>query len=391
MTPGMRQDPNVAVRFLEPELPPLTEVAAYYRMAEEAGWYSNDGPCAQLLSQRLSERLGGPEVIPVANCTLGLIVALRAACGEPTGTRSKILLPSFTFTATAASAVWAGFEPVFVDVLPESWQLDPVALATALAEHDGAVAGVLATSTFGTAPPTRVREGWRELTEMAGVPLLVDAAAGYGSVDGDGRPVGGLGETEIFSFHATKPFAVGEGGAIVTPDRDLAERMRRLINFGMEPGRVASQEVGVNAKCSELHAATALAMLDRYDDALARRRASVERAQAAIGSSALRWQAGSEGSTWQVLQALAPSAEARDAILAAAREAGVQARSYFDPPLHRQPAYARWAPQHALPVTDDLASRAVSLPMANDLGDDAAARIGGAVRAGLASAVAFAA
>jgi dTDP-4-amino-4,6-dideoxygalactose transaminase len=379
--PAAHADP---VRFQQPELPPLAEIAPYYALSEELGFYSNGGPCARLLATRLADYLGGDvHVIPVANCTLGLMVALRAACDEPSAGRSLVVLPSFTFTATAAAAVWAGFEPMFVDVLEDSWQLDPAALEEALERHGARVAGVLACSTFGAAPPDGVRRRWRSACAAAGVPLLLDSAAGFGAVDEHGRRIGALGETEVFSFHATKPFAIGEGGAVVTPDADVAERVERLINFGMEPGGRSSALVGVNAKCSELHAAAALAALDRFDDMLARRRATAADLRARILATGVpvAFQRGHEGSTHQTCQLLTPTAAGRQAALAAAEAGAVQARAYFDPPAHLQPAYARWAPFGGLPVTEALASRALSLPMANDLTGEQLDRIAAVVGA----------
>ncbi len=372
------------VRFMQPEVPSLTEIARYYALAEDAGFYSNGGPCARLLSRRLAAELGADvAVVPVANCTLGLMAALRALCGEPTARRSLIAVPSYTFTATACAIVWSGFEPLFVDVEPGSWQMDADALRTVLEAAEGRVAGVMGCSTFGTAPPDETRVGWRAAAAAAGVPLLLDSAGGFGAVTPGGARVGALGETEIFSFHATKPFAVGEGGAVVTPDPQVAARVERLINFGMEAGGRSSDVAGINAKMSELHAATALAMLDRYPASLARRRATAARLRAALERRGrVAFQAGAEGGTWQVCQALAASGAEREAILAAATAAGVQARAYFDPPVHRQPAFARWAPREGLAVTDDVAARSLSLPMANELTDEQIERIAAVTAAG---------
>jgi dTDP-4-amino-4,6-dideoxygalactose transaminase len=373
--PAVTREP---VRFLQPEVPPLSAAADYYALAEEAAFYSNGGPCHELLRGRISQRLGGAHVLPVANCTLGLMVALRAALGEPTGERSLVVTPSFTFTATACAIVWAGFEPLFVDIEPASWQMDHEALTATLAAHEGRVAGVLGCSTFGSAPPPRLREAWRAACAQHGLPLLLDSASGFGSVDADGTPVGALGETEIFSFHATKPFAVGEGGAIVTADAALAERAARLVNFGMERGARSSEEAGINAKLSELHCAIALAMLDRYDETLALRRATAGCVRAAIErrDAPVAFQRGVEGSTFQVCQVAAADAGLRERMLTRAEALGVQARAYFDPPVHRQPAFARWAPLAGpLAVTDDVAARSLSLPMANRLAPEHIERI----------------
>jgi dTDP-4-amino-4,6-dideoxygalactose transaminase len=302
------------------------------------------------------------------------MAAIRGACGQPRGKRRRILCPSYTFAATGCAIEWSGFEPVFVDVEPAGWHIDPDELARALAQHAGSVAGVLACATFGVAPSAAQRAAWRASCERHGVPLLIDAAPGFGTLDEDGRRIGSLGDTEIFSFHATKPFAIGEGGAVVTADHELAERITRLINFGLERGSRASTEIGLNAKMSELHAATALAMLDRFESVLERRRANAGRLRAAVAHLPYMFQSGSSSSTWQIFQLLAPTPAVRDRCLELARAHGIEVRTMHAPALHRQPAFSRHA-RRPLPITDLLAERALALPMANSLPEDAFERI----------------
>jgi dTDP-4-amino-4,6-dideoxygalactose transaminase len=358
-----------------PELPPPEAILAYYELARDASFYSNGGPCATLLAESLSCYLGGrTRSIPVSNCTAGLMVALRAACGQPDGRRRHVLCPSYTFTATACAIAWSGFEPVFVDVEPEGWHMDPDRLEDTLRKHANTVAGVLACATFGTAPPNAQRMAWRESCEQHAVPLLIDAAPGFGALDENGRRIGSLGDTEIFSFHATKPFAIGEGGAIVTGDHELEDRITRLINFGLERASRSSREIGLNAKMSELHAATALAMLDRFEDVLRRRRANAERLQAATAHLPYTDQHGASRSTWQIFHLLAPSPAVRARCLELAPKHGIEIRTMHDPALHHQPAFSDHA-HGPLPVSDFLAERALALPMANELPEDAFERI----------------
>jgi dTDP-4-amino-4,6-dideoxygalactose transaminase len=371
------------VPFQRPQPPAPEAIMEYYRLSQEAGFYSNGGPCARLLSSRLSDYLGaGTFAIPVGNCTVGLMVALRAACGMPEGRRRAILTPSYTFTATACAIEWAGFEPIFVDIEPRGWHMDPAALEAALERFDGEVAGVLACATFGTAPAAEQRAAWRELCDAHGTPLLIDSAPGFGSRDGGGLPLGGLGDTEIFSFHATKPFSAGEGGVVTTSDAELAARIGRMINFGLEPGTRISTDIGMNGKMSELHAASSLSMLDIIDEVVALRQRNAGRLRDAIGPDAhLLHQAGAERSTWQIFHVLCPTPEMRDGIVALAPSHGVEVRTMHDPAVHTHPAFAgaRRAP---LPVTEVAAARALALPMANELDDDAIARIAALVHAG---------
>jgi dTDP-4-amino-4,6-dideoxygalactose transaminase len=374
------------LRYQRPELPPLHEVARYYALSEEARFYSNGGPCYERLSTRLAAYVGsGTRAVPVGNCTLGLMVALRETCGEPQRARRLIAVPSFTFTASACAIRWAGFQPLFVDVEPGSWQLDPAALESALTRYEGRIAGVMGCSTFGTPPPDAVRASWRRLCADAGVPLLIDSAAAFGAVDEHHAASGSQGDTEVFSFHATKPFAIGEGGAVLTPCPDLAERIARSINFGIDPRSKLTLTPGLNAKLSELHAATGLAMLDRFDDVLARRRATAYGLQELFAPFPLSYQVGSEGSTWQVFQLLMPDAARRHRAVRLAAEHNIEVRTCFDPPLHRQAAFADAPVNGDLPVTEMLAARALSLPMANTLGPRQTARLARLMDAAFAS------
>ena len=356
------------IRFQAPQLPPTQEVLAYFAMAEEARWYTNRGPCHEQLVLRLERYLGGDvSCIPVANGTLGLMVALRAMTGSPLPGR-RVIMPSFTFAATVDAVLWAGLEPVFVDVESESWHLDPAALEAALDVHSGAVAAVLAASTFGTPPGVAQRVAWERAAARAAVPLLIDSAAGFGATDERGERLGHQGDAEVFSFHATKPFAIGEGGLVATSQPGLACRMRRIVNFGLRAG-VVEDDVGLNAKLAEWPAATALAVLDCYENVIAARRAAAERILAAVAPHGYVAQGGAGGAVWQFVPVLAPSPVVRAAALEYAQSQGIELRAYFSVPLHQMPAFSSARVVGDLCNTQHLSARILSLPMANDLSD----------------------
>jgi dTDP-4-amino-4,6-dideoxygalactose transaminase len=356
------------VRAQKPVLPEPSAIMSYYQASIDAGFYANGGPNARAFARRIEEYLGnGTLAIPVANCTVGLMAALRAMCGTPTPQRPVVLTPSYTFTATACAIEWAGFEPVFVDIEAKGWHIDPEALEDALTQYEGRVAGVLSCATFGTAPTRDQRAAWRAACERHDVPLLIDSAAGFGSLDEFGARLGGLGDVEIFSFHATKPFAIGEGGVITTSDAELAAEIGRLLNFGLEPGTRVSTGVGFNGKLSELHAATGLAMLDMFQDVLVSRRGHASDIRSLLHGTGVTAQRGADRSTHQFMQLLMPDAETRAAAVAAAPEHGIEVRTLHDPPLHRHPAFAERGVVGALEVTDVIAARSISLPMANEL------------------------
>ncbi len=364
-----------AIPFLRPQLPSLDAVAPYFRMAEEARFFSNGGPCERRLRTALSDYLGGVGCVPVTNATSGLVVAIRAVLDAyGTGDRPFVVMPSYTFVATAGAVRILGLQPLFVDVEPGSWQMDADALADALATFRGRVAGVVGTHTFGLPPAAASQQRWRQVCEDAGVPLVVDAAAGFGAVDDTGTRSGRDVVPHVYSFHATKTFAIGEGGAITTLDEDLLQRCDALHSFGFAQGRVATH-AGINAKMDELHAATALAALDSFDAVLARRREIAGVYRERLEPYGFTFQTGSSGGTWQAGYMSAPDAATRAAVLTTAAGQQVGVAAYYDLPAHRHPAYDDSPVHGSLPVTDDLAARALALPMANDLTVDEVDRV----------------
>jgi dTDP-4-amino-4,6-dideoxygalactose transaminase len=370
--PGSQRATATRVRFQAPELPPLAAIGEYYATSEDERWFSNGGPNAQLLERRIEAYVGrGCHAVTVGNATLGLIVALRALAGAPGPVRRYVVVPSFTFVATVDAIAWCGFEPLFCDVSAQSWHADPTSVAVALDRWRGQVAAVLVCSTFGTAPQPHETEAWASLAAFAGVPLLVDSAAGFGSVDVEGRRLGLQGDVEVFSFHATKPFAIGEGGVVTTGSAEVAQACARLANFGFDHQRRVGADIGLNAKMSELHAATGLAALDRHGDVLAARRERAARLLEGVRPHGYVGQVGAPGSTFQYVPVLAPTPAVRDAALAEGQARGVELRTYYETPLHRLEPFARAPRSGPLTTTDRLASRALSLPMANSLSDEA--------------------
>src|SRR3982751_3353749 len=158
------------VPFQRPSLPPLAEIDAYFALARAEGWYSNSGPCHDLLVERAGDLVGGRPVVPVASAGIGLIVALRALVPASAGGARQVVLPSFTFAATAAAVVWCGLEPVFCDIEADGWHLSPACLNDALASRQGRVAAILACSAFGTPPPGTVAAAWSSAAEEWDIP-----------------------------------------------------------------------------------------------------------------------------------------------------------------------------------------------------------------------------
>ncbi len=359
---------NLRVPFQRPLMPPMEEVSRYFDKSIGEGFFSNGGPCATMLEERLAERLGVAHVVLVNNATSGLMVAADAvfgrgarpmSSGEP---RGIVLVPSFTFAATVTSLLSMGFLPCLIDIDLETLQVDPDSLAEGLDRWGSNVCGALLTSTFGIAAPEGISNAWERLCSDAGIPTLFDSAAGFGSVDDSGRILGSSGRTEVFSFHATKPFAVGEGGCVVTNDAHVAAEMRRLINFGFGPDRVVHGTPGINGKMPEILCAIGLAVLDSFDTVIARRQDNA-RAMTSQLTTSLGIPPGLLRSAVQFVPALVDPTK-RDRLVDTAEKRGVGLRTYFDPPIHRMPGFAQL--QHlALPATETASLMSVSLPMSN--------------------------
>jgi dTDP-4-amino-4,6-dideoxygalactose transaminase len=366
--PRRHRERSCAVPFQRPSLPDLADIDRYFALSRAEGWYSNSGPCHDLLVERSSALLGDRPVVPVASAGIGLIVALRALVAASAGGGREVVVPSFTFAATAAAVVWCGLEPVFCDIEAEGWHLSPGRLNEVLAARRGRVVAILACSAFGTPPADHIAAAWSSAAEEWDIPLIVDAAAGFGARSARRPP-----DAEVFSMHATKPLAVGEGGLVALRDEAVADAVRTIINHGLAGHEAVT--VGLNGKLDEWRAATALAGLDRLEDGLASRREAAATMRRNLSGAGLRFQALAERSPSQFVPALAASPEHRDEILASAASRGVEMRTYYSPPLHVSPAYGDCDRGDPLPVTVDVSERILSLPMADDLSEAEQAQV----------------
>lgn len=319
----------------------------------ESGQLTN-GRLVRALEEQAAERLGVPHAVAVSSCTSGLMLVLQALAPD-----GPVLLPSFTFSASGHAAVWNGHRPLFVECDPRSFQLD---LAAAEARA-GEAATILATHVFGAPCPATAIE---KLGASRGLPTVFDAAHAFGALH-HGHPIGAFGDAEVFSLSPTKPVVAGEGGLVATRSGELAEHLRVGRDYG-NPGDYDTRFVGLNARMSEFHAAMALESLALLDDQLRLRAAAAERycaGLAGLPGIATQQIAPDDTSTYKDFT-ITVDAEAfglsRDGVVRALAADGVDTRNYFDPPVHRQQAYAGlWT--GVLPVTDDVCRRVVSLPM----------------------------
>ena len=298
------------------------------------------------------------------------MVALRAALGSPAPERRLVITPAYTFTATACAIEWAGLEPLLVDVDPVAWQLDPAQLRSALAAHEGKVAGVLATSTFGTAAPSPVRRAWREACAEHRIPLVLDSAPGFGAEDEQRRLLGGLGDTEVFSFHAHQ--AVRHRGGRGDPDRRPGDRGAGRAadqRSAWRRGRARAPRWGSTPSSPSCTRPWGWPRSTGSAAVLGERRRLASELGRRLRAVPLAYQASSAGSTWQCFQALAPDAATRKAVhRRGGRPRGRDAHA-ARPGAAPAAGLRRRARHGELAVTDDLAARSLSLPLANTLTD----------------------
>ena len=357
--------------LVRPTVAGTAKLTARLQAILDSGRLTN-GPTVAELEERVAGLLGVPHVVGVSSCTAGLMLVLQAV-----GATGRVVLPSFTFAASAHAVVWAGGTPDFAEVDPSTCTLDP---ADAKSVIDGAVA-MTATHVYGTPCDT---DALQALADNAGIPLVYDAAHALGSRRA-GVPVGGFATAEVFSLSPTKVVVAGEGGLVTTTDASLAEACRLGRDYG-NPGDYDCRFPGLNARLSELHAAVALSSLEGLDERVARRGALAARFAAGVaGLPGLTLAAVRDGdvSTWKDLTViLDPEVFGLtvEQLAGALRAEGIDSRRYYHPPIHRQAAYAhRWPGRRPLPVTDELSTRVLSVPLWSHMTDDQIDRVAGAV------------
>ena len=352
-----------AIRCLVPDLPPVSALLPYLERIEQNRWYSNFGPLLLEYENRLAEMTGASSAeggcVTLSSGTAALELGI-AALGLPRGSRA--LLPAFTFPATLLAVLRCGLEPILCDVCPETWTLTPDIALASLQHRECKL--VVPVATFGHVLPA---EGWDRFCAATGIPVLIDAAAALGF-----QQVG-RSANAAFSLHATKPLGIGEGGIFATSNEDLAERVRRITNFGFERGMV-TYPGGTNAKLSEYAAAVGLAQLDRWPELLNRRLSRWLKYRSALGKlPGVRVQAGFDQHPPAVVSVTLPVDASHTASVLAA--AGIETRRWYLPPLHHHPSFAaidRVGPngEATLPVTEDIAGHNLGLPFHTSLSDD---------------------
>ena len=349
---------QVRIPLLVPDLPVHSEYESHLSEIDANRWYTNFGPLLSRFETGLQALFPepSPALTTVSNGTLALELAL-ASMGLTQG--ASVLIPAFTFVATASAVRRAGFSPVIADIDPATWLLTP---AIARAAMPGArIDCVLPVAALGC--PVDV-DGWDDFCEQTSIPVLVDAAGAFGN-QRIGRHT-----VVAFSLHATKALGIGEGGLVVSPDAALIGRVKRLSNFGIDVASGLAPDVGTNAKLSEFHAAVGLAAL-RHWPARQHLRRTVHRRyceQLASLCPGIGFQARAVDGIYPILQVLLPQAANRAGIEKELAANGVETRRWYQPMVHESRPYAANA-LGDLPVAMEIGPRMLGLPFHLELSD----------------------
>ncbi len=359
------------VHVAQVNLPAWDEVERAFRGIFERRFFANHGPLVRELDAAFAEATGVDHAVCVTNGTVALMILAQAL--ELSG---EVIVPAFTFPATVQALRWAGLEPVFCDVDPQTHMICAATVGPLITPRTRGVMGV---HLWGRACDP---DGLQALCEDHGLALMFDACHAVACTH-RGAPIGGLGAGEAFSFHATKVLNGGEGGCITTNDAGLAARLRTIRSF--HPGETFAQvPTRMNGKMSEAQAALALISLKDLPVNVEANRRRYEQYAAILaevpGLDLVRYDPREENSFQYVVVEVAPEAFGlnRDQLLAALAAENILCRRHFYPAVHRMAPFDR-SPLR-LPVTEQLCERLIQLPNGQAMDVQDVTRVGEAIQ-----------
>jgi dTDP-4-amino-4,6-dideoxygalactose transaminase len=339
-----------------PNLGEKGQLIRYVHAIYDNSWLTNNGPLVRELESKISSLLGVAHCVAICNGTVALEIAIRAL-----GLSGEVIVPSYTFVATAHALSWQSITPVFADIDPQTHNLDPESVKNAITPRTSGIIGV---HLWGRPAPII---DLQRIADDHGLALMFDAAHAF-NCSYDGRKIGGFGRCEVLSFHATKVFNTFEGGAVLTNDEELANAVRLMRNFGFN-GYDNVIHPGTNGKMSEMHAAMGLVNLDALPGFLdANRRCYIEYCDAFSDIEGVTLIAYEETHTpnyqYVVVQIAPTFGASRDEIVLALQAENILARKYFWPGCHRMSPYRDILQNTMRPLsnTDQVASSVVVLP-----------------------------
>ncbi|WP_417371362.1 DegT/DnrJ/EryC1/StrS family aminotransferase [Gelidibacter japonicus] len=353
---------NVTKTFL----PPQAEYNAILKRAWDAGWITNRGALVKELEEKLKAYLQVSNIIATTNGTLPLQIAIKAL-----GLTGEIITTPFSYVATTSSIVWEGCTPVFVDIHPEYLTIDETKIEAAITSK---TTGILATHVFGN--PCAVEE-IETIAKKHNLKVIYDAAHCFG-VAYKGKSIFEYGDVSTCSFHATKLFHTGEGGALFANDSELFNTLFYHHNFGHK-GPESFQGIGINAKMSELQAAMGLAVFPYIETIIAARKRVAELYKNNLQVTSLMKLR--KGTHWNApyYPVLFETETKLLSILKLLNNEKIFPRRYFYPSLNLLP----YTDKKSCPISENIASRVLCLPLYHDLSDDEVLKICNIINEGL--------
>jgi len=356
--------------LVRPLLPPLPEILEGLEELNETRMFTNQGRFAVELERRIASMINVKHCALFCNATIAIICLTRCL-----GLKGEVIVPSFTFAATAHALVWNGLMPKFVDIDSESLMLDPKKVREAMSNR---VSAIMPVNIFGRCCD---HEELLAIARADNVPLIYDSAQAFGTRY-KGKLVGSLGDAEVFSFHATKLFHTGEGGAVVTNDTDLYEHLCRMRNFGFK-GYLNCVELGMNGKLDELSALFGLKLLDRLPSQIANRqwvfqhyRESLKKIKGVVIPNGKKSTETNYSHFYVIIEPEKFGLTNLELNYALMSE-NIVTRCYFYPPVHRTVYYTELLSGNIpdLPVTDRASLHVLCLPVYGDMRVDELAKI----------------
>lgn len=320
-------------------------------------WLTNDGPMVRDFERRICELTGATHCVAMCNATIALEIAIRAL-----GLRGEVIIPSYTFVATAHALQWQEITPVFADMSPATHAIDPATIERLITPR---TTGIIGVHVWGKPCDTDAIEA---IAERRGIKVLYDAAHAIGCSH-KGRMIGNFGSCEVFSFHATKFINSFEGGAVTTNDGALADQMKLMRNFGFS-GYDRVIYPGTNGKMTEVCAAMGISSLELIEDVIAvnvRNYGAYREGLAEVpGVTLLGYDTREKCNFQYVVIEVDPERSPlnRDELVAALHAENLLARKYFWPGCHRMEPYKSLQPNAGLllPQTERVAARVIVLP-----------------------------
>jgi len=353
----------------------LAAVAEVFR----SGWLSGAGPTCKKFEERFADVAGVEHVLATNNCGASLHLALTVL---GVGPGDEVIVGDYTFPATGHSVMWTGAKPVFADIRPDIWSVDPAAVEAAITPK---TVGILAVDVFGQ--PADYDE-LRAIADKHGLFVIEDGACSAGA-SYRGRPAGGLADLATFSFHGRKGITAGEGGALTTNNAEYAATARKLHTYGIEPALnrqnatdlpIPSFDVaGYNYRMSDVMAGIMLAQLDRLPDLVAARARVAKSYESLLGNLdgvTLPVALDDRVHPWQSYVVTLDTGIDRGAVANGLRAQGVQC-NFGTYASHVQPVYAS---ESSCPVSADLFTRHLAIPMHANLTDAQVERVADTLR-----------